>query len=164
MRLDFLMMTLVVVVTVIGLQAVGLILVVALLIIPAATARFWTLRLKSMLLLSGAFGAISGFVGSGVSALLANLPAGAVIAGPILRKIADRVPEGIQLLDARYWSPSAATLGRLASHQFAAGRRDDLWKLAPRYSRRSAAEEKWNQRRRAGGAAPDDNHSPPPPP
>ena len=78
-RLDFLMMGLVVVVTVIGLQAVGLILVVALLIIPAAAARFWTFRLRHMLWLSGVFGALSGMLGSGFSALMANLPAGAVI-------------------------------------------------------------------------------------
>ena len=78
-RLDFLMMGLVVVVTVIGLQAVGLILVVALLIIPAAAARFWTFRLRHMLWLSGVFGALSGMFGSGISALMANLPAGAVI-------------------------------------------------------------------------------------
>lgn len=78
-RLDFLMMALVVVVTVIGLQAVGLILVVALLIIPAASARFWTYSLRNMLWLSGLFGALSGLFGSGFSALMANLPAGAVI-------------------------------------------------------------------------------------
>ncbi len=78
-RLDFLMMTLVVVVTVIGLQAVGLILVVALLIIPASSARFWTFDLKHMLWLSAVFGAVSGMLGSGISALMANLPAGAVI-------------------------------------------------------------------------------------
>ena len=78
-RLDFLMMTIVVVVTVIGLQAVGLILVVALLIIPASSARFWTFSLKHMLWLSGMFGAVSGMLGSGISALMANLPAGAVI-------------------------------------------------------------------------------------
>jgi manganese/zinc/iron transport system permease protein len=78
-RLDFLLMGLVVGVTVIGLQAVGLILVVALLIIPAAAARFWTFRLRNMLWLSGVFGALSGMLGSGFSALMANLPAGAVI-------------------------------------------------------------------------------------
>ena len=78
-RLDFFMMALVVVVTVIGLQAVGLILVVALLIIPPSAARFWTDRLRSMLWLSGALGALSGLVGAGISALMANLPAGAVI-------------------------------------------------------------------------------------
>ncbi len=78
-RLDFLMMTLVVVVTVIGLQAVGLILVVALLIIPPAAARFWTYNLKNMLWISSLFGALSGLFGAGISALMANLPAGAVI-------------------------------------------------------------------------------------
>ena len=78
-RLDFSMMTLVVIVTVIGLQAVGLILVVALLIIPPSAARFWTHSLKNMLILSGFFGALSGLLGSTFSALMANLPAGAVI-------------------------------------------------------------------------------------
>ncbi len=78
-RLDFLMMTLVVVVTVIGLQAVGLILVVALLIIPPAAARFWTYSLKHMLWIASLFGALSGLFGAGISALMANLPAGAVI-------------------------------------------------------------------------------------
>jgi manganese/zinc/iron transport system permease protein len=78
-RLDFLMMTLVIIVTVIGLQAVGLILVVSLLIIPPSAARFWTHRLKNMLVLSGVFGALSGLLGSTFSALMANLPAGAVI-------------------------------------------------------------------------------------
>ncbi len=78
-RLDFLMMTLVVVVTVIGLQAVGLILVVALLIIPPAAARFWTYSLKHMLWISSFFGGVSGLFGAGISALMANLPAGAVI-------------------------------------------------------------------------------------
>jgi len=78
-RLDFLLMALVVMVTVIGLQAVGLILVVALLIIPPAAARFWTYRLGTMLALSGLFGAFSGLFGAAFSALMANLPAGAVI-------------------------------------------------------------------------------------
>jgi manganese/zinc/iron transport system permease protein len=78
-RLDLFMMTLVVTVTVIGLQAVGLILVVSLLIIPPTAARFWTDDLRRMLLLSGVFGAVSGLIGSGLSALMANLPAGAVI-------------------------------------------------------------------------------------
>lgn len=78
-RLDFLMMALVVLVTVIGLQAVGLILVVALLIIPPAAARFWTHRLPVMLGVSGLIGAVSGMVGSALSALMVNLPSGAII-------------------------------------------------------------------------------------
>jgi len=63
----------------VGLQAVGLILVVALLIIPAAAARFWTDRLETMVILAGVFGAISGWVGATLSASAGRLPAGAVI-------------------------------------------------------------------------------------
>ncbi len=77
--LDLLMMALVVITTVVGLQAVGLILVIALLIIPAAAARFWTDDLATMTWLSVEFGAASGFVGALISGSYANLPAGAVI-------------------------------------------------------------------------------------
>jgi len=77
--LDFAMMALVVVVTVIGLQAVGLILVVALLVIPPAAARFWTHSLKRMVVVSAAIGGVGGFLGSALSALMGALPAGAVI-------------------------------------------------------------------------------------
>jgi len=66
-------------VTVIGLQAVGLILIVALLIIPPAAARFWTSRLTSMLIVSAAIGAASGCIGAIASALVPRLPAGAII-------------------------------------------------------------------------------------
>ncbi|MHC5113305.1 MAG: metal ABC transporter permease [Planctomycetota bacterium] len=77
--LDLLMMTVVTAVTVIGLQAVGLILIIALLIIPAAAARFWTIHLRTMLVVSGAIGAGSAMIGTLVSALFERLPAGAVI-------------------------------------------------------------------------------------
>lgn len=77
--IDLLMMALIVVVTVIGLQAVGLILIVAMLIIPPAAARFWTDRLWLHLVLSGGLGAMSGYIGASASALLPRLPAGAVI-------------------------------------------------------------------------------------
>ena len=77
--LDAVMLTLVAAVIVVGLQAVGLILIIAFLIIPAAAARFWTDGLRSMLMLSGVIGALSGWLGSSISALLPRLPAGAVI-------------------------------------------------------------------------------------
>jgi len=77
--LDLLLMGLVVLVTVVGMQAVGMILMVALLIIPAAAARFWTDRLRNTLLISGLIGAVSGWMGAVWSALIAKLPAGAVI-------------------------------------------------------------------------------------
>jgi len=77
--IDLAMMALVVLVTVAGLQAVGLILVVALLIIPPVAARFWTDRLWALVLLAGGLGALSGYLGSVLSALLPRQPAGAVI-------------------------------------------------------------------------------------
>jgi len=77
--LDVIMMGLVVVVTVIGLQAVGLILIIALLIIPPAAARFWTERLGTMTLLAALIGATACALGAAASALLPNLPSGAMI-------------------------------------------------------------------------------------
>jgi len=77
--LDLLLMFLVVLITMIGLQAVGLILMIAMLVIPAAAARFWTNRLLMMLLISGLIGGVSGFVGALLSAVFADLPSGAVV-------------------------------------------------------------------------------------
>jgi manganese/zinc/iron transport system permease protein len=77
--LDGLMLGLVVLVTVAGLQAVGLILVIALLIIPPVAARFWTDRLLPLMLISGGLGALSGYIGAATSALLPSAPAGSII-------------------------------------------------------------------------------------
>lgn len=77
--LDALLMALVVLVSVIGLQAVGLILMIALLVIPPAAARFWTHNLPRMVLAAAAIGATSGYVGAGLSALAPRLPSGAII-------------------------------------------------------------------------------------
>ncbi|MEL6499011.1 MAG: iron chelate uptake ABC transporter family permease subunit [Planctomycetota bacterium] len=77
--IDLIMMALIVLVTVAGIQAVGLIMVVALLIIPPVSARFWTDRLGVLVVLSGAVGAMSGYAGSVISAMLPGKPAGAVI-------------------------------------------------------------------------------------
>jgi manganese/zinc/iron transport system permease protein len=77
--LDIAMMALVVTVTVVGLQAVGLILVIALLIIPAAAARFWTERMVQMVWIAAILGALSALFGAGISALFPRLPSGAMI-------------------------------------------------------------------------------------
>jgi manganese/zinc/iron transport system permease protein len=76
---DLVMMALVVLTTVIGLQAVGLILIIALLIIPAATARFWTDDLIRMIAIAATVGALSGWSGSTISAQIENMPTGAII-------------------------------------------------------------------------------------
>ena len=77
--LDALMMGLVVAVTVVGMQAVGLILIIAFMIIPAASARFWTENYRRMWIVAGILGAFSGWLGASISALLPRMPAGAII-------------------------------------------------------------------------------------
>ncbi|MEM9658428.1 MAG: metal ABC transporter permease [Planctomycetota bacterium] len=62
--IDLTMMGLVAVVTIVGLPIVGAVLIAALLIIPAATARLWTHRLHAVLMTSGVFGAVAGGVGA----------------------------------------------------------------------------------------------------
>ncbi|MCA9667013.1 MAG: metal ABC transporter permease [Myxococcales bacterium] len=74
--LEVLLTVLLVVVVVIGLSTVGVVLMVASLITPAAAARQWTDRLSRMLLLSALFGAISAAVGVVASASVSKLPTG----------------------------------------------------------------------------------------
>ncbi|KRE29716.1 manganese ABC transporter [Paenibacillus sp. Soil522] len=76
--LEQLLMLLVVVAVVAGIQAVGVVLVAALLITPAVSARYWTDRLGLMVVLSGLFGGFSGAVGTWLSASVSNLPTGPV--------------------------------------------------------------------------------------
>ncbi|TVP98576.1 MAG: metal ABC transporter permease [Planctomycetaceae bacterium] len=76
---DVVMMGAVVAVLVVGLQAVGVILMIALLVIPAAAARFWTQRVSTMVLISALIGGLSGMVGSLVSAVAEDWPSGATI-------------------------------------------------------------------------------------
>lgn len=79
MLLDCLLIAMVVAVTIVGLKAIGLIMVIALLVIPAASARFWTHDLNRMLLISGVLGGASCAVGAIASAIFADLPSGATI-------------------------------------------------------------------------------------
>ncbi len=77
---------------------------------------------------------------------LATLAPEVPISGPVVRKLAGRLPSGVTALDESLWQPQASTVGRLAAREYAVGRRVDLWSLAPWYSRRSAAEERWEGR------------------
>jgi manganese/zinc/iron transport system permease protein len=78
-RIDRVAMLLVLFVTVAGLRIVGLVLIVALLIIPAVTARFWTDRVSRLLLLAAAVGGVSGWIGTALSAAAPGLPAGPLV-------------------------------------------------------------------------------------
>ena len=77
--LDVVLTTLLVIAIVIGLQTVGVVLMSAVIVAPAAAARQWTDRLGVMVGLAAAFGALSGVGGALVSGAAANLPTGPTI-------------------------------------------------------------------------------------
>jgi manganese/zinc/iron transport system permease protein len=77
--LDAVLLGMVTLLTAVGLHAVGAMLMVALLIIPPAAARFWTHRLTAMTMLSGAIGALACFSGAAWSAFASDTPTGPAI-------------------------------------------------------------------------------------
>jgi manganese/zinc/iron transport system permease protein len=76
---DVLLTTLLVIAIVLGLQMVGVVLMSALVVAPAAAARQWTDSLGVMALLSAAFGAAAGVVGAVVSGAAPGVPTGPTI-------------------------------------------------------------------------------------
>ncbi len=77
--LDLLLTFFIVLAIVLGLQTVGVILMSAMLLAPAAAARQWTNRLSNMLIIASLFGAVSGVLGTAISASYTNLSTGPVI-------------------------------------------------------------------------------------
>lgn len=75
-KIEFLIATLLVMTITVGLQAVGVVLMASMLIIPAAAARYWTTSLLYMLIIAGSVGALSGVTGSFVSYLAPAMPTG----------------------------------------------------------------------------------------
>ena len=73
---DGLLMAMVLSITVIGIKITGIILVVALLVIPAVSARFWTENAYHMVWIAACFGAFSGIIGVMISAQMPDLPTG----------------------------------------------------------------------------------------
>ncbi|WP_299315426.1 metal ABC transporter permease [uncultured Aquimarina sp.] len=77
--LDILITTFIVIAIVLGLQTVGVVLMSAMILAPAAAARQWTNSLSIMVLLAAIFGAFSGVIGTAISASHNNLSTGPVI-------------------------------------------------------------------------------------
>jgi len=77
--LNVLLTSLIVVAVIVGIQAVGVVLMAAMLITPAAAARQWTDKLSVMIVVSALFGALSGVTGALISATGSNLPTGPLI-------------------------------------------------------------------------------------
>jgi manganese/zinc/iron transport system permease protein len=76
---DILLTTFLVIGIVIGLQAVGVVLMSALVIAPAVAARQWTNSLGVMVVLAGSFGAAAGVTGALLSGSVERLPTGPTI-------------------------------------------------------------------------------------
>jgi len=77
--MDAVYLTVLVLVIVAGIQAVGVILMAALLIIPSVSARYWTDHFGRMLILSALFGGAAGMGGTLISVYGEGLPTGPFI-------------------------------------------------------------------------------------
>ncbi|WP_371164142.1 metal ABC transporter permease [Buchananella felis] len=77
--LDLALFAAIVAATVIGVKAVGLVLMVAFVVMPPATARQWTNSLPSMVVLSAFLGGLGSAIGAYVSVSAGNVPTGPVI-------------------------------------------------------------------------------------
>ncbi len=77
--IDVLITSFIVLAIVLGLQTVGVVLMSAMLLAPAAAARQWTNSLSKMVFLAAIFGAFSGVFGTAISASQTNLSTGPVI-------------------------------------------------------------------------------------
>jgi len=77
--IDVLITSFIVLAIVLGLQTVGVVLMSAMLLAPAAAARQWTNSLATMVFLAALFGAFSGVFGTAISASQNNLSTGPVI-------------------------------------------------------------------------------------
>lgn len=77
--LDMLITSFIVLAIVLGLQTVGVVLMSAMLLAPAAAARQWTNRLGVMLIIASIFGILAGVFGTAISTMENNLATGPVI-------------------------------------------------------------------------------------
>ncbi|HST59084.1 MAG TPA: metal ABC transporter permease [Longimicrobium sp.] len=77
--IDILLTSVLVLSIVIGLQTVGVVLMSAMVVAPAAAARQWTDRMGAMIILAGFFGALAGVSGAVISSLAQHVPTGPTI-------------------------------------------------------------------------------------
>ena len=77
--LDLLLIAILVNGIVIGIQCIGVVLMVAMLVTPAAAARQWTQLLGPMITLAATIGGLCGLVGSITSAEFSSMPTGPVV-------------------------------------------------------------------------------------
>ncbi len=78
-RLDVLLTTILVIAIVVGLQAVGVVLMSTMVVAPGAAARQWTDRMGRMIILAALFGGLAGVIGAVISATTVRMPTGPTI-------------------------------------------------------------------------------------
>jgi manganese/zinc/iron transport system permease protein len=78
-RIEVLLTTVLVIAIVVGLQTVGVVLMSAMVVAPAAAARQWTDSLGVMIVTAGVFGALAGASGALISATAAGVPTGPTV-------------------------------------------------------------------------------------
>ena len=78
-KINLLINLFIVIAIVLGLQAVGVILISALVVGPMSASRQWSDSLKTVFILSGIFSAISGLIGAVISSSYSQMPTGPVI-------------------------------------------------------------------------------------
>lgn len=127
--LDVILTSLLVIAIVIGLQTVGVVLMSAMIIAPAAAARQWTDRLGRLVLLAGLFGAVSGLSGAVLSSMIPRLPTGPTIVlcmtALMLLSLAFAPNRGLAAAALRRWRQR----GRIESASVLA----DLYRLASQH-------------------------------
>jgi manganese/zinc/iron transport system permease protein len=104
---EFLMSTLLVVTIIIGLEAVGVILITALLIGPSVAARQWSNKLIVVMSLAGLIGFLSGVIGTFVSSLGVRIPTGPTIV----------VVLSIFVLISLFFAPNRGIIAKHKRHQ-----------------------------------------------
>lgn len=77
--MDFLFTSLMVLAIVIGIKTVGVVLMSAMLITPATTARFWTAKISYIILIAMLIAMFSSLTGSFVSFAIPSMPTGPCI-------------------------------------------------------------------------------------
>ncbi|HXG12902.1 MAG TPA: iron chelate uptake ABC transporter family permease subunit, partial [Gemmataceae bacterium] len=105
--LDLLLTGLLVVAIVIGLQTVGVVLMSAMIVAPAAAARQWTDRLGVMVVLAAAFGALAGIAGGLISSIAERVPTGPTIvlclSGLVAGSLLLAPNRGLVWREVRHW-------------------------------------------------------------
>lgn len=133
--LNFVLNSLMVLAVAVGIQAVGVVLMAALLITPSAAARSWTDSLKPMMLISALIAAFSAFSGSLLSFVAPSMPTGPWIVMGL----------SLVALFSLFLAPKRGMLARLLQqkqHQRKI-RDENILKAIYHYQERSNAKQQW---------------------